>query len=134
MTTAAGAIREWRADPVKFVRDLFHVEPDAWQHEALASLPTDPRIAMKACKGPGKTAVLAWIVWWVLVCHLHPKVACTSITEDNLRDGLWTELAKWRNKAPLLMAAFTWTKTRIYANDHPETWWCSARTLSLIHI
>ena len=126
--TAADAIRGWRADPVKFVRDVFKAEPDAWQLEVLAALPTHPRVAMKACKGPGKTAVLAWIVWWMLVCFLHPKIACTSITEDNLRDGLWTELAKWRAKSPLLTQAFSWTKTRIYANDHPETWWASART------
>lgn len=128
MSAAAQTIRAWRADPVKFVRDVFKVEPDAWQLDALSALPTNPRLAMKACKGPGKTATLAWIVWWVLVCFMHPKIACTSITEDNLRDGLWTELAKWQNKSEFLKTTFTWTKTRLYCNDHPETWWASART------
>lgn len=130
MTSAAGAIREWRADPVKFVRDVFGAEPDAWQGDVLRAFPGNPRMAMKACKGPGKTAVLAWLCWNFLVCYLHPKVAATSITADNLADGLWTEMAKWQNRNPsgLLKAAFTWTKTRIFANDHPETWWMSART------
>jgi phage terminase large subunit len=29
---------------------------------------------MKACKGPGKTAVLAWTMWNYLVTRPHPKV------------------------------------------------------------
>lgn len=125
---AADRIRLWREHPAQMVRDLFGVEPDAWQVKVLEEFPYSPRHAMKACKGPGKTSVLAWIAWNVLLCYLHPKIAATSITEANLSDGLWTEMAKWRNKSELLKTAFTWTKTRIYANDHPETWWMSART------
>lgn len=54
----------------------------------------------------------------------------TSITGDNLRDGLWAEMAKWQQRSRLLMEAFTWTKTRIFANDHPDTWFMSARQWS----
>lgn len=79
------------------------------------------------CKGPGKSCVLAWLVWNFLVTRLHPKVVCTSITGDNLSDGLWTELANWQGRSALLTAGFQWTKTRIVNRDHPETWWCSAR-------
>lgn len=125
---AVDGLRRWKADPVAFVRDNFGVEPDPWQCEILGALVTEQRIAMKACKGPGKTAVLAWCAWWFLVCFLHPKIAATSITGDNLADGLWTEMAKWRARSPFLQRAFTWTKTRIFANDHSETWWMSART------
>ncbi|MEO7938716.1 MAG: hypothetical protein ABIR55_08840, partial [Burkholderiaceae bacterium] len=128
MSEAAASIRAWRADPVKFVRDVFGVEPDLWQIDVLRAFPTAPRQAMKACKGPGKTAVLAMLCWNFLVCYLHPKIAATSITGDNLSDGLWTEMAKWQNKSPMLKAMFTWGKTRIFANDHPETWWMSARS------
>ena len=28
-------ILEWRRDPVKFVREVFHVEPDLWQLDIL---------------------------------------------------------------------------------------------------
>lgn len=121
-------IARWRSDPVSFVRECFTTEPDAWQVDVLQAFPGAPRQAMKACKGPGKSAVLAWCIWNFLATRPHPKVACTSITADNLADGLWTELAKWRGKSPFLQAAFTWTKTRIFCNDHPETWWASARS------
>lgn len=143
LAEAGRKIAAWRADPVLFVRDNFSesvdkpITIDAWQLDALGhlvdkSLPVQQRMrhAMKACKGPGKTAVLSWIVWWFLLCFLQAKVACISITSDNLRDGLWAELAKWQAKSPLLKAKFTWTKTRVYANDHPETWFASARSWS----
>lgn len=51
-----------------------------------------------------------------------------SITFDNLKNGLWTELATWRNRSPFLLEAFEWTQTKIYAKDHPETWYLSARS------
>ena len=129
---ARSKLLRWRAHPEDFVREEFGIEPDPWQYKALRALadPKQKRIAMKACKGPGKTAFLAWAAWWFLICFLHPKMAATSISFDNLSDGLWTEMAKWRGKSEFLTEKFEWTKTRIYAKDHPETWWLSARTWS----
>lgn len=128
MKAAADQLRRWREHPAAMVRELFGVEPDAWQLDVLEAFPHRQRQAMKACKGPGKTATLAWLAWNFLLTRPHPKVAATSITSDNLADGLWTEMATWQAKSPLLQAAFIWTKTRIMARDHPETWWMSART------
>ena len=62
MTTEADLMR-WHAEPQSFVREVFGVAPDPWQDEVLAAFPYRQRIAMKACKGPGKTAVLAWLAW-----------------------------------------------------------------------
>ena len=56
-------LRAWKADPRRFVREQFGVTPDPWQDEVLAAFPRNQRLAMKACKGPGKTAVLAWLAW-----------------------------------------------------------------------
>ncbi|WP_395119644.1 hypothetical protein ACFCQI_01640 [Rhodanobacter sp. FW102-FHT14D06] len=131
-------IRQWRADPVSFVRDNFGVEPDAWQHDALTALggEMNPKreLALKACTGPGKSATLAWAGWHRLACFAatgeHPKGAALSITGDNLKDNLWSELAKWQTRSPFLQAAFNWTKEKIYAFDHPETWFLSARSFA----
>lgn len=135
--TAARRIREWRRDPVSFVRDVFQVEPDAWQAEALSKLGGDSnprrRLGLKACTGPGKSAVLAWIGWHRLSCFAdrgqHPKGAALSGEgRDNLRDNLWAELSKWQSRSPFLKSAFTWNQERIAAKDHPETWFLSARS------
>lgn len=128
MEVAADALRLWREKPKAFVREVFATVPDAWQDDVLEMFPHSPRLAMKACKGPGKTTVLAWIAWNFLLTRPNPKIAATSISADNLADGLWTEMAKWQARSPLLKSAFTWTKTRIFANESPEQWWMSART------
>lgn len=127
---AAEVIRRWRESPLAMVRELFKVEPDAWQRDVLEAFPHRQRVAMVACKGPGKTAVLAWLAWNFLLTRPHPKIAATSISGDNLADNLWTEMAKWRQKCELLQATFEWTSSRIFAKEHPETWWMSARTWS----
>jgi hypothetical protein len=123
-----GELAAWRDDPVRFVREQFGVVPDAWQEEVLAAFPKAPRLAMKACKGPGKTAVEAWLAWNFLATRNDPKIAATSITSDNLFDNLWAEMAKWQQRSSYLREHFRWTKDRIVCRERPETWWMSART------
>jgi hypothetical protein len=138
VTAKASRIKAWRHDAALFVREVFGIEPDAWQLDALAlaSGPTNPRrrLVLRACTGPGKSAVLAWLGWHRLLCFAdkgeHPKGAALSITADNLKDNLWAELSKWQSRSELLKTAFTWTKERIFANDHPETWFLSARAFA----
>ena len=112
------------------VRDLFGVTPDPWQEDVLEAFPSQPKIAMQASKGPGKTAVLSWLAWNFLLTRPQPKIAATSISGANLADGLWTEMAYWMDKSPLLKGMFIWTKTRIFSREKPETWWMSARSWS----
>lgn len=127
LEVASAKVREWREKPALFVREVFGVTPDAWQDEVLEAFPTHQRIALKACKGPGKSAVESWVGWNFLFTRPHPKVVATSISGANLRDNLWAEFAKWQGRSELLKKAFTWSASRIVANDHPETWWASAR-------
>lgn len=132
-------IERWRWDPIAFVMEVFAVgceaargEPlklDGWQENFLRALVGPKRrVAAKACKGPGKTAALAWTGWWFLTTRQHPKGAATSITGDNLDDGLWTELATWRSYSPLLQSMFEHKAESIESIDHPEDWYLSKRT------
>jgi phage terminase large subunit len=124
------AINRWYARPDIMVRELFGATPDPWQDEVLRAFPRTPRIAMKASKGPGKSCVLAWLAWNFLLTRPHPNIAATSISGDNLRDGLWKEMAHWRNKSDLLKAMFEWQTERIFAKEAPATWFMSARSWS----
>jgi len=135
---AISKIREWRADPVKFAWDNFQFEGDDWQVEVLKLLPSmDPkhqRLSMQAAAGVGKSAILSIAGWYFLSCYgrqnIHPKAAALSITGQNLKDNLWAELSKFRSMSPFLMNAFEWTQSRVFAKDHPETWFMSARSFS----
>lgn len=130
-------IKTWRENPAQFVNEVFQAELDIWQRDLLEKLGGSPnpsrRAAMKACTGPGKSAVLSWIGWHRLACFgekgEHPKGAALSGEgKDNLSDNLWAELSKWQQRSEFLKSAFTWNKERIFAKDHPETWFCSARS------
>lgn len=117
----------WIEHPAQFVVDNFGVTPDPWQAKILEAFPHRQRQAMQACKGPGKTTLLAWLACNFLATRPHPKIPATSISGDNLADNLWPEMAKWMSRSDLMKSRFTWTKTRIYANDHPEDWFMAAR-------
>lgn len=131
-------VKEWRENPIKYVYDEFGVDPDFWQREVLeafaSSDPKKMRIGMQACVGPGKTAVLSWCGWNFLSCYgskgEHPKGAAVSVTANNLADNLWPEFSKWQSRSEYLKREFTWTKTRIFSNDFPETWFIAARSFS----
>jgi phage terminase large subunit len=136
LNRTAAKIREWRDNPCLFVYENFGVTPDPWQEQTLKAFAdaSISRISMQACAGPGKSAVLAWCGLNFLTCYgepgEHPKGAAVSITGDNLKDNLWPELAKWRGRSSYCSHVLTWTKERIFATDHPETWFISARSWS----
>lgn len=121
---------------LRFVDEQFDVELDGWQERALllfeSPLEAHRRIALQACVGPGKSAVLAWCGLWFFACQgsarEHPKGLVTSITGDNVRDNLWAEYAKWRGQSEYLKSISTWTSTRLFANDCPETWFIGVRS------
>ena len=123
----------WRENANAFAYELLKFDPDPWQRDALNawSDPRQQRISLQACAGPGKTAVLAVMVWHFLACFgdvgEHPKGNATSITGENLRDNLWAEIRKWQSRSDYLMHEFKWTATRVFATQFPETWFLSAR-------
>lgn len=118
----------WTERPSIMVRELFETVPDPWQEEILDAYPHNQRVSMTACKGPGKTCVLAWIAWNFLLCCPMVNIPATSISGDNLKDGLWKEMNKWRLKSPIVQHLFEWTNTRIVLKSHPANHWMSART------
>lgn len=131
-------LRRWRENPNSMALEEFKFKPDKWQEHALSVFPSQDkgkiRMAMKACVGPGKTAVLAIMGWNFLLCYgekgEHPKGAAVSVTQDNLRDNLWPEMSKFQSRSDILKRTFVWTKERIFAKDHPETWFLAARSWS----
>lgn len=127
---AGEKLKLWREKPHVMVRELFGVTPDPWQDEDLAAFPTTQRYAARACKGPGKSTLLSWMGWNFLLTRPHPNCAATSISGDNLKDGLWKEMAKWYGRSSLLQEMFEVRAERIYCREFKDTWFMSARTWS----
>ena len=124
----------WLDSPLEYVRQRLGVEPDLWQARALteSGKPGKRRICLHACAGPGKTAVLAWLIDWFMLTQLDhrevPNGICLSETEKNLKTNLWKEIAKWSSKDPLITATFTQNSERMYENAHKLTWFMEARS------
>lgn len=135
---ATRKLRSWREPRgiLRFVDEELQAKPDAWQEEAALAFeskdPTKQRIALQACAGPGKSAVLAWCGWWFFSTQgdrlEHPKGLATSVTSDNLKGNLWAEFSKWQQRSTFLSEFFTWTAGAIFLNSQPNTWRLEARS------
>lgn len=97
MSDSIDVLLKWRRDPVLFILDMFGVEPDIWQREALRALVKEDQVAIRSGHGVGKSALMAWVVLWWMLTHYPCKVACTAPTSHQLQDVLWGEIAKWHN-------------------------------------
>jgi phage terminase large subunit len=125
---AKATLKHWLEHPAAMVESLFQVTPDPWQREACEAFPHTQRLAMKACKGPGKTAVEAWLILNFLLTRIKSKVNYTSITGDNITANLSPELGKWLDKAPLLGRMFEHTAQAVRHRGFPRLWYAQART------
>ena len=129
--TGAEQIAHWRAHPAQMVRDLFQVEPDLWQQDVLEAFPHKQRIALKACKGPGKTTVLAWLAWNFLLTRPHAQIAATSITGQNLERRIVERNVQVAAEVEACCRPRSSGPRRASRRrDKPETWFMSARSWS----
>lgn len=91
-------------------------------------LAKNPKVAIKSGQGVGKTSIEAVALLWFLSCFPWPRVVATAPTKQQLHDVLWSEIAKWQERSPLLKNILKWTKTYIYMVGHEKRWFATART------
>lgn len=124
-------VREWRYDPVAFVRDCIQVEPSEQQLEGLIALRDGPtkgrRITIRSGHGTGKDAWASWVILWYMTTRKDAKIACVAPTARQLQDILWSELGKWLARSKVA-DEFVKQKQKFFHKEHPDTWW--VRTIS----
>lgn len=121
-------IPAYRKDVTLFAKEQFGFDSDDWQKAVFADVVTDNRISVKSGQGVGKTAATAIIVLWFLTCFPYPRIVATAPTKQQLNDVLWSEVAKWQEKSPILKHILKWTKTYIYMKGYEKRWFAVART------
>ena len=140
-TAIAGDVGRMFSDPLSFVRyafpwgkgDLAEWEgPDEWQTEFLQdlgkgvnTLDAAVRMATAAGHGVGKSVLVAWVILWAMSTRPHLAGVVTANTGTQLETKTWRELSLWHKRA-VNAHWFTWTATKFYQNDHPETWFVAA--------
>lgn len=118
----------YRADPVLFHREVLLFQPDPWQCDVLHDLANSPKVTVRSGQGVGKTGIEAGALLWFLCCFPFARVVATAPTRQQLNDVLWSEVAKWQSKSPLLQEILKWTKTYISIKGYEKRWFATART------
>ncbi len=58
------------------------------------------RVSIRSGHGVGKTAFFSWLAWWFLTTRRTCKVPIISPSQNQLRDAMWPEIAKWHQRMP----------------------------------
>lgn len=88
-------------------------------------------VSIMSGKGTGKDCFGAWVILWFLSCFPYPKIGCTANTRKQLRDVLWSEIAKWLRNS-VANSWLVWQVERIFHKEHRgEEWFATARTINL---
>jgi hypothetical protein len=145
------AIASCRHDPYRFVLLAFdwgngelagHDGPDEWQKDILFAIrdrivtaSQAIQIAVASGHGPGKSALVSWLILWAIATLPDTRGIVTANTESQLRTKTWAELSKW-HRLCICRDWFVLTATAIYAADerYERTWridavpWSETRT------
>lgn len=116
--------------PLLFVREVLGVTEDPWQEDMLrAAGRAERRISVRACHGPGKTAVAAWLVVHRLTCFFPQHTVVTAPSQSQLQSGLVKEVKTWMDKLPeAIRELFEVRKMDIRLRSKPDHSWFEART------
>ena len=109
--------------------------PEPWQKDLLVDLGRHIRdnnelqsmgLDMKVWKsaiasghGVGKSAMVAWLIYFMMSTRVDTRGAVTANTQYQLEDKTWPELAKWHNLA-LNKHWFKWMATGFTFAAYPE--------------
>lgn len=91
------------------------------------------RSAVVSGHGVGKSALVAWIIHFMMSTRADTRAAVTASTQNQLEDKTWPELAKWHNLA-INKHWFVWTATTYsfaaYAEDRRKNYRTTAASVS----
>jgi phage terminase large subunit len=114
----------------RMAREVFGMTPDKWQEECFDAFDRGERgISIRACHGPGKTAVAAILVWKMLLCRFPQKTVATAPSRGQLEDALVSEILMWGQRLPpALFDLFDVKKNRIELKAAKDESFFTART------
>ena len=121
-------IPKYRASATLFAEEVLKFTPDDWQRAVLEDLSNHNRVTVRSGQGVGKTGCEAIAALWFLTCFPFARVVATAPTKQQLNDVLWSEIAKWQSKSPLLVEILNWTKTYVHVKGYEKRWFAVART------
>lgn len=83
--------RKWQRKVLRAIRDHIRANNGVLTNEAFNSL----SLAVASGRGIGKSALVSWLVLWMLSTKIGASVIVSANTENQLRAVTWAELSKW---------------------------------------
>ena len=123
-------VREYRDDPVKFVKEVLGATPLPYQAEFLQAIADGERkMSVRSGHGTGKSTSASWAMLWYVLLRFPNKVVVTAPTSGRLFDALFAELKRWINELPeQLKPMLTVKSDRVELAAAPSEAFISART------
>lgn len=91
----------------------------------------DPRHSVRSGHGCAKTCTIAILALWFVTTHYDAKCVITAASQDQLRDGAWSELRKWSSILPVpLREQLEISEERVVVKAAPEMGFVVRRTAS----
>lgn len=110
-------------DPVGFALDRLGFYTWSKQREIMESVRDHERTAVRACHGPGKTAVAARVALWFLDAHPgNSRVVTTAPTWAQVVDLLWREIRSAVGTAHARQELLSWPVPSATKLDLGEQW------------
>lgn len=106
--------RTWQRDDLQELTD--HIQQNKGRID-LGEPPVMHRKAMASGRGPGKSALLAWLADWMMTTRLGSTTIVTANTEPQLKTRTFAEIGKWTT---LLLNAH-WFETTVLSVK-PAPW------------
>ena len=90
----------FRSNPLLFVEEIIHAKPTTEQRQVLEAIAKPgAHVAVRSGHGPGKSAVVSWIILWGLSCFDQIKIPVTAPKFENItKITTWPEVEKWLAK------------------------------------
>ena len=82
----------YAADPVAFASDVLGFTAWSMQRDIMEAVRDNPLVAVRACHGPGKTAIAAQVALWFLKTKRNSRVITTAPTWKQVEQLLWREI------------------------------------------
>lgn len=80
--------RKWQRNVLRKVRDHIGKQKDVSAYEVL-------RMATASGRGIGKSALVSWLILWMLTTRIGSTTIVSANSEAQLRSVTWAEITKW---------------------------------------
>jgi hypothetical protein len=122
-----------RDGPQQWQRDFLNQVGEEVRKRGFDGIKAVPALMFSTASGHGigKSALVAWLIRWIMDTRPMAKGIVTANTGEQLRTKTWAELAKWHT---LGITKHWWTLTSgsgslsYYHNEYREQWRCDGQT------